>query len=74
MRAFQPSHSDAGHAISSAGVAAAFWRAAASFAASVVRSASRESLIAAEYQGRGWCDATERELNQDIIRYRCTRG
>ena len=32
-----------------------------------------EDTITSQYQGRSWCDATERELNNDIASWRATR-
>lgn len=32
-----------------------------------------EEVIMLQYQGRGWCDEMERELNNDIATWRATR-
>ena len=32
-----------------------------------------ENGIISRYQGRGWDDSVERELNNDIATYRCSR-
>jgi hypothetical protein len=46
---------------------AAVSRMVGSFAAAMFGPASVENIIASQYEGRSWCDATERELTDDIV-------
>lgn len=41
--------------------------------AALLAHARMEDAIMPKYQGRGWCDETERELNNDIATWRATR-
>ena len=44
------------------------------FFLAIIRHRSRaENAIVSRYQGRGWDDSAERELNNDIATYRCSR-
>jgi hypothetical protein len=43
------------------------------FAAAVRRRSRTEDIIASQYEGRSWCDTTEREMINDIANWGCTR-
>ena len=43
------------------------------FAAALRRRSRAEDIIASQYEGRSWGDATEREMINDIANWGCTR-
>jgi len=46
---------------------------AKAFAATLRRRCRAEDIIASQYEGRSWCDTTERELTNDITNWGCAR-
>jgi hypothetical protein len=46
---------------------------AKAFAATLCRRCRTEDIIASQYEGRSWGDATEREMTNDIVNWGCAR-